>query len=64
MKIKFINMRYSSEREQITIHLLPTIKLILNEYGDKWCPNWELRIGIIWFWICFVSTKCGKAHSC
>lgn len=62
MKVKFWNSRYWSGREQISIYLLPTVKIILNEYGDIWCPNWELRIGILWFWVCIESNKTGKAH--
>ena len=49
MKIVFCNLRFSAERSGIEFYLLPTIKCILNEYGE-YRPKWKIRI--IWIWFC------------
>lgn len=63
MKVKFYNLRLSCGREGIEIFPLPTIHCILNEYGEKFKPNWEVRIRWIWYCISIRSSKCGKGHS-
>lgn len=59
MRIVFFNARYSAERNGIEFYLLPTIKCILNEYG-QYKPKWEIRIIWIWFWIKIQSKKFEK----
>ena len=52
MKIKFRNMRLRCGREGIEFYPLPAIHCILNEYGEKFTPKWQVRIW--WIWFCFI----------
>ena len=63
MRVKFYNLRLSCSREGIEIFPLPTIHCILNEYGERFKPNWEIRIRWIWYCISIRSSKCGKEYS-
>lgn len=59
MKIKFYNLRFSASRSGIEFYPLPTIKCILNEYGE-YKPKWNIRIIWIWFCISIQSKKYEK----
>lgn len=62
MKIKFCNLRLRCAREGIEFYPLPTIQCIINEYGELYQPNWQLRLWWIWFCIVISSKNYGKQH--
>lgn len=64
-KKRFIlrNMRNVAGREGIVFYPIPAIQCVMNEYGEQYKPNWEIRIWWIWFCLSIRSKNNGKPHS-
>jgi hypothetical protein len=62
-RIAFRNLRLSAGREGFEIYILPAFQLILNEYGIKYMPNWELRVRWLWFALIIYSKGSGKSYN-